>query len=179
DWVEALMGERTEMSYMPQMSPLPAELTVERWAADRAVEQLEVPRVARSMPGGEADVPFHGQVSFVGPHPPFAPPLPHHRMYDPDSVMIIFVANGGQSLLFDLDTDPEERSPLQAEHPEVVDQLQGLLVDELRREGITAALAGDGLAAFPYRVWPRRRAYQMDRSRGVAGFPTDPRRFLR
>src|SRR5699024_4495462 len=72
------------MYYMPQMSPLPPELTVERWAADRAVEQLEAHRVARSMPGGEADAPFHGQVSFIGPHPPFAPPLPHNRMYDPD-----------------------------------------------------------------------------------------------
>jgi len=73
-FIETLMGERTEMYYMPQMSPLPAELTVERWAADRAVEQLQ--RKSRQ--------PYFGFVSFIGPHPPFAPPIPFNRMYDPD-----------------------------------------------------------------------------------------------
>ena len=74
DYIEALMGERTEMYYIPQVSPLPAELTVERWTADRAVEQLEQ----------HDDRPYFGFVSFVGPHPPFAPPVPFNRMYDPD-----------------------------------------------------------------------------------------------
>lgn len=74
DFLEQLMGERTEMYYMPQMSPLPAALGVERWAADRAVEQIRAsdPR------------PYFGFVSFVGPHPPCAPPIPFNRMYDPD-----------------------------------------------------------------------------------------------
>ena len=77
DFVENLMGERTEMYYMPQMSPLPAGLGVEAWAADRAVEQITA--------GGDADGrPFFGLVSFIGPHPPFAPPIPFNRMYDPD-----------------------------------------------------------------------------------------------
>ena len=74
DWIEALMGERTEMYYMPQMSPMPAEITVEAWAADRAVEQLRQ----------EGEDPFFGFVSFIGPHPPLAPPLPFNRLYDPD-----------------------------------------------------------------------------------------------
>ncbi|MBN1583786.1 MAG: sulfatase-like hydrolase/transferase, partial [Anaerolineae bacterium] len=74
DYIEALMGERTEMYYMPQVSPLPQELTVERWAADRAVEQIE----------SDDGRPFFGFVSFIGPHPPFAPPVPFNRMYDPD-----------------------------------------------------------------------------------------------
>ena len=74
DFVEMLMGERTEMYYMPQMSPLPAALGVEAWAADRAIEQIQ-----RS-----DSRPFFGLVSFIGPHPPFAPPLPFNRMYDPD-----------------------------------------------------------------------------------------------
>ncbi len=74
DWIEQLMGERTEMYYMPQMSPLPAALTVEGWAADRAVECI------RSDEGR----PWFGFVSFIGPHPPFAPPIPFNRMYDPD-----------------------------------------------------------------------------------------------
>ena len=74
DYIEGLMGERTEMYYMPQMSPMPAEVTVESWAADRTVEQIQ-----------RADAePYFGFVSFVGPHPPLAPPIPFNRMYDPD-----------------------------------------------------------------------------------------------
>ena len=74
DYIEALMGERTEMYYMPQASPLPAHLTVESWAADRSIEALQQP----------GDRPFFGFVSFIGPHPPFAPPVPFNRIYDPD-----------------------------------------------------------------------------------------------
>jgi arylsulfatase len=74
DWIEALMGERTEMYYMPQMSPLPAAITVEAWAAERAVEQIRT----------DDRRPYFGFVSFVGPHPPLAPPIPFNRMYDPD-----------------------------------------------------------------------------------------------
>jgi choline-sulfatase len=72
--VEGLMGERTEMYYMPQASPLPSELGVEAWAADRAIEQIRA----------DDSRPFFGFVSFIGPHPPFAPPIPYNRMYDPD-----------------------------------------------------------------------------------------------
>ena len=74
DFVEQLHGERTEMYYMPQASPLPAELTYEAWAADRAVEQM-------ALADGR---PWFGFLSFIGPHPPFAPPIPYNRMYDPD-----------------------------------------------------------------------------------------------
>jgi arylsulfatase len=74
DFIEGLMGERTEMYYMPQMSPMPAECTVESWAADRAVERIRL----------DDGRPFFGFVSFVGPHPPLAPPIPFNRMYDPD-----------------------------------------------------------------------------------------------
>lgn len=74
DFQEGLMGERTEMYYMPQMSLMPAEATVERWAADRAIEQIRL----------RTDAPYFGFVSFIGPHPPFAPPIPFNRLYDPD-----------------------------------------------------------------------------------------------
>lgn len=74
DFIEGLMGERTEMYYMPQMSPTPAHVSVEAWAADRAVEQIQAP----------GPQPYFGFVSFVGPHPPLAPPIPFNRMYDPD-----------------------------------------------------------------------------------------------
>ena len=72
--VEQIHGERTEMYYMPQTSPLPAELTVEAFVADRAIEQISAdnPR------------PWFGTISFIGPHPPFAPPVPYNRIYDPD-----------------------------------------------------------------------------------------------
>lgn len=341
DWVDALMGERTEMYYMPQMSAMPADCTVESWAADRTVELIETddPR------------PYFGHVSFIGPHPPFAPPAPFHRMYDPDrmplpvlgdlavdhldqhlpwmnhavfaedvdgararslkaryyaeityidgclgrildavdrrpdpdNVMIIFVsdhgdllgdhhgwqkesffeaatripflvgwprrlpqggtrddlvaltdlfgtitsaagtpelrqghdvlggllgttaprdhlfgfhgrpgterfkamvrqgsdkliwmANGGRRLLFDLATDPDELGPQQDDRPERADQLQALLVDELRDRGVDAAFDGADLRTEPYRTWPLGRIYQFDRSRGVMGFPDDP-----
>ena len=64
--LEQLMGERTEMYYMPQTSAQPADCAVEAWAADRAVEQI----------GAGDGRPWFGFVSFIGPHPPLAPPIP-------------------------------------------------------------------------------------------------------
>src|SRR5215813_11059620 len=75
DFLEQPMGERTEMYYMPQRSPLPAELGAEWWAADRAIQEIAKAGEAR---------PFFGFISFVGPHPPLAPPIPFNRMYNPD-----------------------------------------------------------------------------------------------
>ncbi len=72
--IEQLHGERTNMYYMPQQSPLPAELTVERFAAQEAVKQI----------GKNREKPYFGFVSFVGPHPPCAPPIPYNRYYNPD-----------------------------------------------------------------------------------------------
>jgi choline-sulfatase len=56
---------------------MPAELTVEAWAADRAVEEI----------AKEDERPYFGFVSFIGPHPPFAPPVPYNRIYDPDRML--------------------------------------------------------------------------------------------
>jgi choline-sulfatase len=68
------MGERSEMYYLPQRSPLPAELGAEWWVADRAIEEIT-----------KSDSrPFFGFVSFMGPHPPLAPPIPFNRIYNPD-----------------------------------------------------------------------------------------------
>lgn len=75
DFLEQPIGERTEMYYLPPRSPLPSELGAEWWTADRAVEEI-----AKS--GDQR--PFFGFISFVGPHPPIAPPIPFNRMYDPD-----------------------------------------------------------------------------------------------
>lgn len=341
DWVEAPMGERTEMYYMPQLSAFPAACTVEAWATHRALELMDRPD----------DRPWFGFVSYIGPHPPFAPPLPYNRMYDPDRMpgpvlgdlatdhldqqipwmnhlmfaedvdplrakalkaryygeisyidqcigllldrverdpdgdntlicfyadhgemlgdhhawqkecffeastrvtylvswprhlpagttddalvcltdlfgiatsaagrpdlrqghdvlgtvtggavprarlfgfhgrpgtarfkamvredrwKLIWMANGDERLLFDVAADPDELDPLQAKHPDIVDRLLAALVDELRGEGVTAALDGDGMLGFPYEVRPLRRIYQLDRSRGVVGFPERP-----
>ena len=75
DFIEQLHGERTDMYYMPQTSPLPAELTVENYTAERTVELISAEDGPR---------PYFGFVSFIGPHPPFAPPIPYNRMYNPD-----------------------------------------------------------------------------------------------
>ena len=74
--LEQLHGERTNMYYAPQVSPLPEELTVESFVADRTIEQLKV----------QDERPYFGLVSFIGPHPPCAPPIPYNRMYDPDGM---------------------------------------------------------------------------------------------
>jgi arylsulfatase A-like enzyme len=75
DFLEQPFGERTEMYYLPQRSPLPAELGAEWWAAGCAVHEIGRSNDPR---------PFFGFVSFVGPHPPLAPPIPFNRMYNPD-----------------------------------------------------------------------------------------------
>lgn len=74
DFIEQPHGERSEMYYMPQCGPLPAELTYETWAANQAVDQIAV----------TDDRPYFGFVSMIGPHPPCAPPIPYNRLYDPD-----------------------------------------------------------------------------------------------
>jgi arylsulfatase len=84
DFLEQPFGERTEMYYLPQRSPLPAELGVERWVADCAVQEIAKSDKSR---------PFFGFISFVGPHPPLAPPIPFNRMYDPDRMPDIILGN--------------------------------------------------------------------------------------
>ena len=76
DFIEQLHGERTNMYYVPQMSHLPAELTVESFVADKAIEQINQ----------NDERPYFGFVSFIGPHPPCAPPIPFNRMYNPDNM---------------------------------------------------------------------------------------------
>ncbi len=74
--LEQVQGERTDMYYVPQLRPMPAELCAESWAAERAVEEL-----------GRGDPrPYFGFVSFVQPHPPIAPPIPYNRMFNPDDM---------------------------------------------------------------------------------------------
>ncbi len=74
--LEQVHGERSDMYYVPQLRPMPAELTGEAWLAGRAVEEI-----------GRTDPrPYFGFVSFVTPHPPIAPPIPYNRMFNPDEM---------------------------------------------------------------------------------------------
>jgi len=344
-FLEQLHGERTEMYYMPQASPLPAALTYESWAADRACELLS----------DQDSQPFFGFVSFIRPHPPLAPPLPFNRMYDPDrmphpvlgdlatdhldeqipwmnyavwaedvgpaqarvlkaryygaisyldhclgrildalearpdardtlvcffsdhgdhlgdhyawqkesffeascrvpflvswparlpqgaespelacltdlfglataaagteevrdgisllgllerrrpgrdrllgyygcpgtplfKVMVrethwkyVYLANGGRELLFNVTADPQELRSLVGEQPAVAARLRAQAIAALRVPNADRALAGDDLRAFPFQARPLRRIVQMDRSRGVTGFPARPQDVL-
>ncbi len=72
--IEQPHGERTEMYYMPQVNPLPAHLNQEGWVTSHALTQLAI----------EDERPWFGFVSFIGPHPPLAPPVPFNRLYHPD-----------------------------------------------------------------------------------------------
>ena len=74
--LEQVHGERSDMYYVPQVRPVPAELSVEAWLTGRALEEL-------ARPDGR---PYFGYVSFVTPHPPIAPPIPYNRMFDPDQM---------------------------------------------------------------------------------------------
>jgi arylsulfatase len=84
DFLEQPMGERSEMYYLPQRSPLPANSGAEWWAADRSVEEIT---------NSDNSRPFFGFVSFVGPHPPLAPPIPFNRMYNPDRMPELVLGN--------------------------------------------------------------------------------------
>lgn len=92
--VEQLQGERTEMYYMPQTRVFPPEAGQEGWAARETIKQL----------AAEDDRPFFGFCSFIAPHPPFSPPVPFNRLYDPDEMP--------EPILGNLETDhADERIP--------------------------------------------------------------------
>lgn len=65
-------GQRSEMYYMPQISPLPAEAHPTQWIGDRSVEFIQKSDPAQ---------PMFLMSSFIHPHPPFAPPAPWNKMY--------------------------------------------------------------------------------------------------
>lgn len=75
NWLDSWVGE-SELYYIPQTRPMPAEICVESWATDQAVAEIR-----RSDPR-----PFFGMVSYFGPHAPMAPPAPYNHLYDPDAM---------------------------------------------------------------------------------------------
>jgi arylsulfatase A-like enzyme len=73
-YVERPLGLRSEMYYVPQLSPVPEELHFSHWVADRSIDFLD---------GADPGEPFFLWSSFIAPHPPFAPPGPWHTLYPP------------------------------------------------------------------------------------------------
>lgn len=62
--------------YRPGTLPYPEEVSATAWAGDRTIEFIEANR----------DRPFFCFTSFIKPHPPFLPPAPYDRLYDPGAV---------------------------------------------------------------------------------------------
>lgn len=66
-------GIRGEMYYVPQPAQMPAELHPTQWIGDQAVRFVDE--------HASGNRPWMTFVSFVHPHPPFAPPNPWHKLY--------------------------------------------------------------------------------------------------
>jgi arylsulfatase len=90
-YVERPHGLRDEMYYVPQLSPVPERLHFSRWVADRSIAFLT------GTAGGKR--PFLLWSSFIAPHPPFAPPSPWHRLYEPSLMPDPVEPPGGSGLL--------------------------------------------------------------------------------
>ena len=73
DYCYEANGVRGPMYYIPQPSRLPAHLHPTNWIGDRSVEFIE----------NNTNQPWYLFSSFIHPHPPFAPPVPWHKIYDP------------------------------------------------------------------------------------------------
>lgn len=73
DYAYEAHGVRGPMYYIPQPSRLPAHLHPTQWIGDRTVAFIEENK----------EQPWYLFSSFVHPHPPFAPPVPWHKLYDP------------------------------------------------------------------------------------------------
>ncbi|MBR4961733.1 MAG: sulfatase-like hydrolase/transferase [Clostridia bacterium] len=66
-------GVRGPMYYIPQPSRLPARFHPTQWIGDRTMAFLRE----------NTEEPWYLFSSFIHPHPPFTPPVPWHKLYDP------------------------------------------------------------------------------------------------
>jgi arylsulfatase len=89
-YVEHPHGLRDEMYYIPQLSPVPERLHHSHWVADRSIRFLDEQADER---------PFLLWSSFIAPHPPFAPPSPWHRRFEPSVMPEPFEPQGSAGLL--------------------------------------------------------------------------------
>lgn len=74
-WVFDYNGMRSEMYYMPQISPLPPCDHPTQWVGDHSVDFI------RSC---SSDKPMFLFASFIHPHPPYCPPAPWQKLYRED-----------------------------------------------------------------------------------------------
>ena len=73
EWVLEPHGIRGEMYYIPQPNVLPEKAHPTRWVGDRCVDFIKRQ--------GEGKDPWYLYAGFIHPHPPFAPPVPWHKLY--------------------------------------------------------------------------------------------------
>lgn len=73
DYAYEAHGVRSAMYYIPQPSRLPAKFHPTQWIGDRTVEFIRE----------NQEKPWYLFSSFIHPHPPFTPPVPWHKLYDP------------------------------------------------------------------------------------------------
>lgn len=73
DYTYEAHGVRGPMYYIPQPSRLPNHLHPTNWVGDRTVEFIKK----------NQELPWYLFASFIHPHPPFTPPVPWHKLYDP------------------------------------------------------------------------------------------------
>lgn len=78
DYAYEAHGVRGPMYYLPQPSRLPSKFHPTQWIGDRTVSFIEE----------NTEKPWYLFSSFIHPHPPFAPPVPWHKLYDPMQVQL-------------------------------------------------------------------------------------------
>ncbi|MHB1008318.1 MAG: sulfatase family protein [Propionibacteriaceae bacterium] len=88
-YVEHPHGLRDEMYYIPQLSPVPERLHHSHWVADRSIRFLDEQ---------SDEKPFLLWSGFIAPHPPFAPPSPWHRRFEPSVMPEPFEPQGSAEL---------------------------------------------------------------------------------
>lgn len=93
-WVLEPHGIRGEMYYIPQPSALPEFAHPSRWVGDRSVEFLEK--------RGAGEQPWYLYAGFIHPHPPFAPPIPWHKLYRASDMPLPDIPENTDDLLFSI-----------------------------------------------------------------------------
>ena len=83
-------GVRSEMYYIPQLSPLPAELHHSAWSVDASLDYIA---------NRDQDKPFFLMTSFTKPHPPFAPPQPWNKLYRGPDMPLPKVPDSSETLM--------------------------------------------------------------------------------
>ena len=68
-------GMRSEMYYVPQVSPFPPADHPTQWVGDKSVDYIE---------NCDPEKPMFLVSSFIHPHPPFNPPAPWNKLYRED-----------------------------------------------------------------------------------------------